>query len=461
MRRRWLFSACLLLAIAVIVTACGKGGGGSASMPASVTVSISDPATCSHVSGGFLHVYVTVVDVQVHTNANASLNDSGWVDLTPNLKSAPQQIDLLAPPSSGCMLATLGAAQQIPAGTYQQIRLILADTGTTPTGTNACGGNVPNCVVPFNQPNSTFPLARSSEAKTGLKIPSGQIAGGRFVVGAGETKDLNLDFNTCSSIVKAGNSFRLKPVLHAGEASLVNSAAITGTLVDRNTGAPLRNALTMVALEQNDNGVDRVVMQTRADANGFFVLCPVPAGTYDVVATAIDSQNNSFAATITTGVTPATALGNIPMNPVTGTTTSTQTIQVKATGSGSSGATMIDVVLSALQQSGTQFYTIPLTESQSATFEGQTSACSGNTQCLNFDMKIAMGAPTIGAFSSGGTSYTFGATGSADYTVEGRAFQATSTTTPNCSPSTLTQLVHVVPGPPIVAPALDFVNCQP
>jgi hypothetical protein len=39
----------------------------------------------------------------------------------------------------------------------------------------------------------------------------------KFVVVAGESKDLDLDFNACSSIVQQGNGkCRLKPVLHAG-----------------------------------------------------------------------------------------------------------------------------------------------------------------------------------------------------------------------------------------------------
>jgi hypothetical protein len=72
-----------------------------------------------------------------------------------------------------------------------------------------------------------------------LKIPSGQIAGGQFVVAAGETKDLNIDFNACASIVTLGNGqFRLKPVLHAGEVNLTSSS-INGRIVDRFPGRRL------------------------------------------------------------------------------------------------------------------------------------------------------------------------------------------------------------------------------
>ena len=65
-----------------------------------------------------------------------------------------------------------------------------------------------------------YPLLLSSEAQTGIKIPSGQIAVGAFTIAAGQTKDLDIDFLTCVSIVQEGNGqYRLKPVLHAGEVS--------------------------------------------------------------------------------------------------------------------------------------------------------------------------------------------------------------------------------------------------
>src|SRR5204863_4577369 len=76
-----------------------------------------------------------------------------------------------------------------------------------------------------------------------------QIAGGKFTIAAGQSADLDIDFNACASIVKAGASgkFLLKPVLHAGEAS-VNNATIGGTVVDSATGSGIMGA--MVLLEQ-------------------------------------------------------------------------------------------------------------------------------------------------------------------------------------------------------------------
>jgi hypothetical protein len=101
-------------------------------------------------------------------------------------------------PNNQCFLATLGDTQQLQASTYQQIRLILADNSATVVS-NACGSSA-NCVV-VSSDNSVHQLLLSSESKTGLKVPSAQIASGSFTIATGQTKDLDIDFNTCASIL--------------------------------------------------------------------------------------------------------------------------------------------------------------------------------------------------------------------------------------------------------------------
>jgi hypothetical protein len=199
---------------------------------ANASVMLSDPATCSGPTGPFAHVYVTITDVQANINSSAGDNDGGWTDLTPNLASQPKQVDLLGQANNQCFLATLGDTQQLQQGNYQQIRLILAANSSTIANNNC--GNSANCVV-LATDNSVHPLLLSSESKTGLKIPSGQIASGGFNIAAGQTKDLDIDFNTCASIVQEGNGqYRLKPVLHAGEVS-TTSASINGKVLDKAT----------------------------------------------------------------------------------------------------------------------------------------------------------------------------------------------------------------------------------
>src|SRR5512146_2922524 len=312
MRRTFIVSLIILFSIATAIFLVSCGSGSKSAQPASVTVHISDPATCAAPNGPFSHVYVTISDVLIHQSANAGANDAGWVDLTPSLKNAPVQVDLLGLASNQCFLATLGSTGIQP-GTYQQIRVMLAENGASVAG-NKCGGTA-NCVMLTSDATSTpKALLLSSEAQTGIKIPSGQIAGGQFTVAAGQTKDLNIDFNACASIVVLGNGqFRLKPVLHAGEVSLTSSS-ISGTVVDSATGKPIVGGNTVVALEQKDsNSVDRVIMETVTASNGSFVFCPVPTGTYDVVVTAIDGAGTAYGATVITGVQPGNSLGNVPI----------------------------------------------------------------------------------------------------------------------------------------------------
>src|SRR5262249_33434961 len=154
------------MALAIFLVACGEG---NMDLPGNIgtgliTTRISDPATCSAPSGPFSHVLVTVTRVRAHRSATAPDNDSGWIDLTP-ANMTPVQVDLLGTHSAQCFLAQLGTNVQIPAGTYQQIRIILLDNNQTQVlgNNNQCGiGNGVNCVV-LTSTGSTHRLNLSSE----------------------------------------------------------------------------------------------------------------------------------------------------------------------------------------------------------------------------------------------------------------------------------------------------------
>jgi hypothetical protein len=464
-RKLWASVAVALCAIAAIalVTGCGTGSNATTAQAATTTVTLSDPATCSSSTGGaFSHVYVTITDAQINASATAADSDAGWVDLTPSLKSSPQQIDLLGQANSQCFLATLGSTTLLQPGSYQQLRVVLAGNNATVTGDKCLGAA--NCVV-LATDNSIHALKLSSEAQTGIKIPSGQIAGGNFTVASGQTKDLNIDFDVCASIVTQGNGqYRLKPVLHAGEVS-TTSTSINGKLVDKATSQPIVGGKAIVALEQKDSaGIDRVVMQTTPDSTGGFVFCPVPAGSYDVVAVAANGVNVEYAATITTGVSPGTALGNVPLIATVGTNMGPGSIAGTVTTSTDTAATAADVTISALQQASSLTFTIPLAQQSSATATATTQAsasCATNTDCATYTLSVPGVNPTIGTFSSNGTSYTAGATGAASYTVEAQTFVPQSGGKPDCSPSVqTTAALSVSPGQTTQASALTFTGCQ-
>jgi len=464
----------MVIGIAFVLSSCSGGSHSMTStMPAKINLAVSDPATCSGPQGPFSHIFVTITDVQINASSTAGDNDPGWIDLTPNLQQNPQQVDLLGQANNQCFLAMLGSAIELQPGSYQQIRIVLASDATTFKG-NQCGGTA-NCVILSSDSSRTpQPLLLSSQSKTGLKIPSGQIAGGQFVIAAGETKDLDIDFNACASIVAEGNGqFRLKPVLHAGEVSLTSSS-INGRIVDSVSGQPIVGGNTVVALERKDTGVDRVIMETVTDASGAFVFCPVAAGTYDVVAVAVSGTQVAYGSTVITGVQPGNALGTVPLMAQAGTDKSAASITGQITTSTGSAGTAADISLSVLQpisvNSTTVLVTIPLAAQSAATASLTTAAattCPAKTDCASYTLSVAAANAAVGTFSTSGTQQPAPpASGPVGYTVDAMAFVPGGGAL-DCSPSemqtsstTTNTNLTVVPGASVNAATLAFTGCQ-
>ena len=309
----WMGSLVMIVAFAAALVSCsGSGSGMSNGGTGTINVSITDPPSCKFPNGAFQHVYVTIRSVQAHTSASADDNTPGWQELAPQLNTEPMQIDLFAAGQTACLLTTLGSNTALPAGTYQQIRLLLVanDGGGGPLpATNACGNQGFNCAV--LQDGSVHELQLSSQANTGLKIPPGQVEGGPITVKAGQDVDLNIDFNACASIIQQGNGqFRLKPVLTAGQVS-TNSTGISGQVVDSATMMPIVGGTVLVALEQqNASHTDVIFEESAADSGGNFNFCPLPTGaTFDVVVVAINGAGVAYNATVAVGVPAAPISG--------------------------------------------------------------------------------------------------------------------------------------------------------
>ncbi|TWG85622.1 uncharacterized protein DUF4382 [Cupriavidus gilardii J11] len=279
---------------AVALAACG-GGGDDAPAPRQGTlrVQLTDAPAC-----GFDHVYVTVNRVRVNSSADADDNGSGWVDIPVD---PPQRIDLLS--LTNGVMATLGQAA-LPAGNYQQIRLVLAPT---------TGNAMTNAVVP------------TGGTQTALDTPSATTSGYKiirpFTVAPDTLTDLVLDFDACKSVVAKGNGgYNLKPVVTA--IPVVVSGAVTGTLTPAQAGA-------RVYAERD--GV--VVKATVADDNGNFTLSPIEqsstAGNVDVVIVPPNRGTGIVRSVpVTAGATTTLSTGAAPidlppstMRTVTGTVT--------------------------------------------------------------------------------------------------------------------------------------------
>lgn len=297
--------------------------------------------SCIAPTGPYTNTWVTITGVKAH------LVGTGWVDLTPNLSpSNPIQVDLLSEATNECFLATLGVTTGLQTGKYTQIRIMLEPNDATGVtlpggGVNACASaNAWNCVVDVDGAHT---LKLTSEAHTGLKIPSSQIAHGGLMLLPGQGVDIDVDFNACRSIVRAGGphshhgagpKFLLKPVLHANE--IGTSALIAGTVYEGTESGdavivPSPNPTVVpfaeVWLEQQSSTftvgnpgptasptpgpVDNLLAMTQADANGHFEFCPAGDGNYEVVVDAprLPTSQLPSNATITKDVAVSGGIG--------------------------------------------------------------------------------------------------------------------------------------------------------
>jgi hypothetical protein len=481
----------LIIAVALVIISC-TGGNNMTQSPSmgAVRVSLSDPPSCAAAAGSaamapgtFSNVWITIVSVKAHISRTADSSASGWQELAPQLNSAPVQVDLLNLPANGqCLLEQLGSAS-LPAGDYQQIRLILlanAATSMAPS-TNACAslGNVFNCV---KDSSGLHTLDLSSEATTGLKIPPGQIMGGPIHVAANQSVDLNIDFNTCASLIAQGNGdFRLKPTLTAGVVS-ANMAGISGQIVDSVTLKPIAGA-TVTLQSADKSGTDRIAMQATTDSNGNFGFCPLAAGVvFDVVADAITSSSTAYDATAVFNVAGGTNLGAVPLvaetAATTGASTGPGTIEGVITAiNGTTGAN-IDATLSALEtvmvSSASHTFTVPpfqkpasLTIQVSSSTSCPTGSPSG-AFCGSYSLIVPASNPNVGTVSAGKVTYSAPASGDVLYTVEAAASNPTSNAA-MCSPSSQTtsndsstppKPLKVTAGATTNAARMDFSGCS-
>lgn len=173
---------------------------------------------------------------------------------------------------------TLIADADIPAGTIQQVRLVLYDTGN-------------KVVVDGVTHDLTTPSGQTSGVK--LKVQD--------VLTAGVAYTLKLDFDVAKSIVLTGNGkYILKPVIRTiAEAT---SGVITGMV------SPAASSPAVYAIMGTDT------VGTMADATGKFYFPGLPAGTYNVRFEPV----SPYAIKTVTGVTVTTgqvnSMGTVALN---------------------------------------------------------------------------------------------------------------------------------------------------
>lgn len=239
-----------------VLAACGGGGDAVGTGTGTLRVALTDAPAC-----GYDAVNVTVEKVRVHRSASAGMADGGWEEI---VLSPARRLDLLTLQNGA--LAELGQTP-LPAGTYTQLRLVLAENDENRGGTTPLA----NSVVPTAfEPRREVPLTTPSAQQSGLKVNV------NISIEPDRLADFVIDFKVCDSVVQAGRSGRylLKPVLS------VMPRYVSG--VGGSVEAALANGDTSISLQQA--GVE--VRATTPDASGRFLLQPVPPGLYTLVMTA-------------------------------------------------------------------------------------------------------------------------------------------------------------------------------
>jgi hypothetical protein len=473
MRVRKVWLGCIsITATFVVALSCSSGGGGGngpsrSAGTGTVNVTLNDPATCAAPQGPYSHIYLTIADVRANSSATALPADSGWVDLTPNLNSAPAQVDLIGNSALQCSLPAIATGTQIAPAVFQKLNVTLLDNSSASKVLNNQCGAAANCVVLASN-NSVQAIALSGESQNGISIPSAQISTGSFGVDVNQTKTLNLSVNSCASVVVQSNgALRLKPVMFAGEVGS-SSTSMTGRIVDGLNLGTIPGGRVVVALEQKDSsGVDRVIQATVPDGVGAFSFCSLPSGSYDVVAIATNDLNVAYGATIATGVPAGTNLGNIPVYPQVGSNQAPAGISGQITTTGTSGGVSVDISVSVLQSTSTAgntlVFTLPQVAPLAPTLSIATAAnasCPVNTNCANYTLAVPVANPYIGSFAATGTTYVLG-TGNAPYTLDALAYVPSSGNISDCTPSEVkTDTINVSAGTTSNVPALNFAACR-
>lgn len=316
---RWTAGAATATAVAMLA-ACGGGGGGGGGdtrvAQGTLRVGLTDAPSC------YEHVYVTVEKVRVHTSGGAEDDQGGWSEI---VVSPARRIDLLALTNGA--LEDLGSTQ-VPAGSYTQLRLVLAaNSGSNPLA---------NAVQPVG--GALVPLKTPSAQQSGLKLKAD------FSVAADQTTDLVADFDACKSVVVAGKSgeYILKPV--------VTLTPKVATGIQGYVSTTMTMGSTTVSAQQDG----KVVRSTAPDATGKFVLAFLPAGKYQVVISS-EARATAVIRDVPVGSTtePVTAIGDAASAiDLPASTMSTVTGTVTAAGPASSTTLVTDATVTASQSVG-------------------------------------------------------------------------------------------------------------
>ena len=281
--------AAVALGFAMVLAGCG--GGSSGSSTGTLRVGLTDNPH------NFNRVVLTIQEVRAVQTGQGNASTAGL----PVIKtfSPPSTVDVL---TLHFAQAVLGEAL-VPAGSYEQVRLVLA--------ANVAGQDPVNFVTLNTDPNTKIALDTPSGQESGLKIV------GQFSVTAGVINAILLDFNPDKAIVSAGSSgrFLLKPTgVRIVQTSTTLSAfgSLSGTVLPSTAWST-----AVVSVVPQGSGTAIASGSVNPDDGTFRAL--VPAGTYKIRVTAsgfvtFDSSLTNLPQFFTVSTGQETAVGTIALS---------------------------------------------------------------------------------------------------------------------------------------------------
>jgi Domain of unknown function (DUF4382) len=273
--------AAVSVAAALMLAACG--GGGDSSTPPTADTGTLNIRLVDGPSSNVTHSWITVTQVAVNADDAVDMSGSGWTrfDLP-----TPVSLDMMTLANGS--LSSVIASLNLPAGTYKQIRLVLAGSSDALTGSAVAAGLTYNDQVTYVDSSGASQIAplEVAQARQGVAL------WGTFDIVAGGSLNLAIEFDVGEDVVPFLSSTQTAYVLqpHLRYFDLDQSAAIVGR-VDASACAALATnpcGDLVVKAEQPsiDGSVQQVARWTKVMPDGSFTLFPVQAAagqTYDVI----------------------------------------------------------------------------------------------------------------------------------------------------------------------------------
>jgi Domain of unknown function (DUF4382) len=187
------------------------------------------------------NIFVTLKGIQLHLKTNLGEEPRDWEEIFPQLEKHPRQVDLMKTSVNGLARESAGEPSTIPAGTYDQVRLlfVLNQTGLEgqlPTE-NVCGATGSNCVIKAD--GRVQALLFDNDALE-LRISSETLADGFIFIPPDREGTLLIGLTPIWSAVPSFRGVQFQPVL-AGNAKFERQPAANEKVgAEENVHAPQR-----------------------------------------------------------------------------------------------------------------------------------------------------------------------------------------------------------------------------